>query len=440
MSKLLTVLFYILSAVSFGYGSILYNVVDLASHNEFDVFAYEINEVGTIVGVIDKPVTANAQAVIFDATGGGNHVYLGTLGGPGGVANDINGNGDIVGWSGVSSGAHHATIFDASGAGNNTDLGMGLFTGLHANSINDTGQIVGSGYLADGSTRAVLIDNTAGNNHIQLGTLGGATGGAGDINNAGVIIGIATNNNGYNRGVVFDASGGGNNFDLGTLGGLTSKARDINEAGQIVGLAKGNNGYDRATLFGTYSGGSNLDLGTLGGDESKTWAINDTGQIVGLAQDSSGDWMATLFDATGAGANLDLNDLIDPSLGIQLTVAKDINNLGQIVCQGVDSLGNEHAFLLNPILEPAELLAQLVQDVIDLDLDRGAENRLLAKLGSALQKLDDGNKNNDVALINSLEAFINAVEAQAGKKITETDADDLIDSAQKIIDLLNSED
>ena len=47
------------------------------------------------------------------------------------------------------------------------------------------------------------------------------------------------------------------------------------------------------------------------------------------------------------------------------------------------------------------------------------------------------NQNNDVAAINSLEAFINAVEAQRGTKIAEADADDLVAAAQAIIDALS---
>ena len=43
------------------------------------------------------------------------------------------------------------------------------------------------------------------------------------------------------------------------------------------------------------------------------------------------------------------------------------------------------------------------------------------------------------AAINSLEAFINAVEAQRGNKIPEADADTLIAAVQQIIDLLMSD-
>jgi hypothetical protein len=56
-----------------------------------------------------------------------------------------------------------------------------------------------------------------------------------------------------------------------------------------------------------------------------------------------------------------------------------------------------------------------------------------------LRLLEDDNVNNDVAVVNLLEAFINAIEAQYDKKIPAADADALIEAAQEIIELLSSE-
>ena len=56
-----------------------------------------------------------------------------------------------------------------------------------------------------------------------------------------------------------------------------------------------------------------------------------------------------------------------------------------------------------------------------------------------LRALEDENENNDIAAINTLGAFINAVEAQRGKKIPEAEADALIAAAQEIIELLSDE-
>ena len=67
----------------------------------------------------------------------------------------------------------------------------------------------------------------------------------------------------------------------------------------------------------------------------------------------------------------------------------------------------------------------------------GIENSLDAKLDSAVQALADMNDNNDVAAINSLQAFINAVQAQGGEKIPEAEADALISAAEGTIALLS---
>ncbi len=80
----------------------------------------------------------------------------------------------------------------------------------------------------------------------------------------------------------------------------------------------------------------------------------------------------------------------------------------------------------------------LMNQVKALDLSKGIEDSLLAKLETAESKLSDGIPANDHAAVNSLEAFINGVEAQRGKKISQDDADALIAAARAIIDRLES--
>jgi hypothetical protein len=114
-------------------------------------------------------------------------------------------------------------------------------------------------------------------------------------------------------------------------------------------------------------------------------------------------------------------------------VATDLDGNPRIIHDIVD-MGAYEA----PMLDPVELLQNLMQNVRNLNLQKGIENSLVVKLEAALQVLGDENENNDVAAINSLEAFINLVEAQRDKKISDTDADTLIANAQQIIDLLES--
>jgi parallel beta-helix repeat protein len=89
--------------------------------------------------------------------------------------------------------------------------------------------------------------------------------------------------------------------------------------------------------------------------------------------------------------------------------------------------------------QPVALINQLIEQVMSLNLSQGTENSLVSKLESAKGPLEDQNPNNDGAAVNSLGAFINAVEAQRGKEVSEQDADSLIAAAQQIIDLLNSQ-
>ncbi|MCK5560220.1 MAG: hypothetical protein KAJ51_06485, partial [Thermoplasmata archaeon] len=57
-------------------------------------------------------------------------------------------------------------------------------------------------------------------------------------------------------------------------------------------------------------------------------------------------------------------------------------------------------------------------------------NSLISKLENAQKSLDKGQDN---AAVNQLNAFINEVEAQRGKKLTDAQADELIAAAQSIM-------
>jgi hypothetical protein len=80
-----------------------------------------------------------------------------------------------------------------------------------------------------------------------------------------------------------------------------------------------------------------------------------------------------------------------------------------------------------------DLLTQLTQQVIGMNLQGGVNNSLDAKLATVVNALDDANDGNNVAAVNALHAFINAVEAQRGKKLSDAQADQLVAAAQGII-------
>ncbi|MFC1738697.1 nitrous oxide reductase family maturation protein NosD [Planctomycetota bacterium] len=109
----------------------------------------------------------------------------------------------------------------------------------------------------------------------------------------------------------------------------------------------------------------------------------------------------------------------------------------------VFSGGQDNLPLTQPVvgcLTPQEMLGELINQVVGLNLQKGIENSLDAKLDAALKALEDINSNNDVAAINTLDAFINAVEAQSGNKISEANANALIATVQAIFAVLENPD
>jgi predicted outer membrane repeat protein len=83
-----------------------------------------------------------------------------------------------------------------------------------------------------------------------------------------------------------------------------------------------------------------------------------------------------------------------------------------------------------------QLLAELIDTLAGMHLERNCANALSARLRIAHRILRDDNPKNDIAAVNTLRSFINSVRAQRGKKIPQADADTLIAAARQIIDLL----
>jgi probable HAF family extracellular repeat protein len=322
-------------------------IIDLGTLGGNGSEALFINNNGQIVG-FSYDSSNVLRPCLFDSTGRGANIDLGTLGDntSWGWAYSINNNGRIVGQN------NGACLFDSTGGGANITLGAGA-----AYSINNNGRIVGQ---SNGG--ACLFDSTGGGENINLGSLGGNPnlGTAYSINDNSQIIGWAFNNSNRYRACLFDSKGGGANINLGTLGGDWSKAFSNNNIGQIVGASTMNSGYsEHAVLFDPTGGGANIDLGSFGGysGDSMAYSINDLGQIVGYANGPNNSYQhACFFDPTGQGNNIDLNTLINPSSGWTLIEAYGINNNGWIVGWGYDSHSSSSfsAFLITP--EPVTLL------------------------------------------------------------------------------------
>lgn len=297
---------------------------------------------------------------------------LGTFGGTTG-ANGVNNSGQVAGYSAVAFSPPNLPVYHAFLYSNGTMTDLEIAS--YAWGINDAGQVVGS---ANGG--AFVYNNG------QVTLLGGESSNASAINNKGQIVGWSYNDTAVNtHAVIFHD---GTLTDLGTLDGIDSYARDINSSGEIVGassmsgilhpfLYKDNKMVDLGTLGGSsqafaindagdivgysdtnngthgflYRGGIMSDLGTLGGSLSNANDINNGGQIVGVSYTVTADSHA--FIIANRVMN-DLNDLIAGDSGWVLSSAESINDLGQIVGNGIHN-GNNRAFLLTPVPEPSTL-------------------------------------------------------------------------------------
>lgn len=206
--------------------------VDLGVLSGLTSFGWGINSSGQVVG------TSNSRAFLYS---GGSMTDLGNLGKTGNAgADDINDNGEVVGYSLTPSGVSHAFLYSN---GTMNDLGtLPGFTHSRALRINANGQVAG------------YCDTTSGDEHAFL----------------------------YDNGIM---------NDLGTLPGYSSSsAIGLNTNGQVVG--KVFNLLHNSSAF-LYSNGTMIDLNSLI-DPSSGWnlfeatAINDSGWIVGQGKNNLG--------------------------------------------------------------------------------------------------------------------------------------------------------
>jgi probable HAF family extracellular repeat protein len=229
--------------------------------------------------------------------------------------------------------------------------------------INRFGHVTGDSWTADGELQAFLWD---GQFMEGLGTLAGPPAMHGAPQSSGRGINASGQITGWSHTGVFEDNEfklhaflwqNGLMQDLGTLGGSFSVGNDINATGHVTGI--GSTTDDAETHAFLWHDGLMEDLGTLGGSYSEGRAINNLGQVIGLSDLANGESRPFLWER---GTMHDVHDLIAASDPLKpyvtLFQADDINNLGQIVTFGRNSLIRAaRAYLVSPAYKISAFVA-----------------------------------------------------------------------------------
>ncbi|RUL82799.1 DUF3466 family protein [Tautonia sociabilis] len=323
-------------------------------------FALDINNRGQVSGNSRKAGTGTQLFPYVWTIGEAKPVEIGIL--PGvptfGRGFAVNDNGVVVGESG--NGPSKAFRFEG---GTLSDLGtLPGGSGGVANDINNAGRVVGAASNGQ-AVRAFYTDG--GGSLIDLGTPLGTTssfGRAFAINDTGTIAGVARNASDTASEATlwtFNAAGVPMATTIGSpAAGVFSEAFGINDLGHAVGrYSDPVSGRTRAFF---YDGSTSVDLGLLADEPTFVHAraidINNSGLIVGhvarLDNAPSFGGAAVLWRN---GQILDLNGLIDSSSGWRLLSAEGINDRGQIVGFGTFE-GQTRAFVLTVVPEPSSAI------------------------------------------------------------------------------------
>ena len=276
----------------------------------------------------------------------------------------VNSDGVVAGESG--NGPSKAFRYDSA---TDTIVDLGSLPGGSggvANDINDAGVIVGAASNGQ-SVRAFVSDGTPSGPLVDLGTpldTADSFARAYGISQSGVIAGVARNaaDTASEPTLWREASPGVYTpTTIGSpAGSVFGEAFAATDDGRAVGRYSDPVSNQTRAFF--YDGGSSTDLGLLPGetfDNARALDLNDAGQIVGYVADfdnaPSFGGAAVLWEA---GLIFDLNTLIPAGSGWNLLSAQGINSQGQIVGFGTLA-GDTRAFLLTPVPEPGTLVLTL---------------------------------------------------------------------------------
>ena len=288
--------------------------------------ALGINDSGVVVGTSRLRLKNQRHACYWPPTGGVTDI--GTLGGTYSVGYAINNQGEIVGASSDSSDVGEQAFLWTPGAGMQDLPSLGLGVQDVANAINNNGAVVGYSCLGSqctGDYHAFLWTPSGG---IQdLGTLpGGIKTFAYGINSANHVVGTVQLPNG---GAAFIWTPTTGMQELAPGSGLQGYgAVAINDSDEVIGYFVDPTDNESHAFLWTQANGLK-DLGVLPGGWSEAIGINNSGDIVGFARDAKGSGYSVIWRQ--GGTIQELTHLAGVGLN---EAASGINTAGQIAANG----------------------------------------------------------------------------------------------------------
>ncbi len=416
-----------------------HGMVDLGTLEGTGLYKYSsatgVNDNGQVIG--RSTVAGTWQA--FSWTKEGGMIDLGTLGGSSSTVWALNNSGQAVGGSFTGDGVGHAFLW-TEGSGM-VDLDTPDSWGSVAYDINGPGQVVGQRGLH-------AFSWTPAGGMVDLGTLGGSSSRAMRVNEGGQVMGVSKTASGDEHAFIWTEEGG--MVDLGGLGSRYSYSQPsaLNDNGEVVGYSRGDDGWYHGFVWS--EGDGMVDLGALPGVMTSTQAsaINNHGDIVGYSGYHAVLWTSSMdttppeitvpgdltVNATSPdGAVVEFTatatDDVDGSVSVDCTPASGSTfAIGDttVVCTAEDNSGNEATESFT--IHVAGAMEQL--DYLFAAVEGIGPGTSLADMVSEVQAALGGGDNAEACEI--LNAFVNHLEAQAGKHVDALVADALIADATRL--------
>ncbi len=224
------------------------------------------------------------------------------------------------------------------------------FSDVHANktatetdtfAVNNAGAIAGDFVDAKGIQHGMILagKKLTSVDHDDCANTGGFSSGAiafYGINSAGAAAGWCTNTKtGVNEAFVY---AGGKFTTVEFPGSSSTDAIGINDKGDVVGLYVDSSGVQHGFVK---KGSKYSSIDVTGGTDTEAWGINNSGQMTVFAISSAGGYESFIYNGKT------FKKVSDPGAGTSGTIARDVNDKGDVDGVYFNSSGDEIGFLLH---------------------------------------------------------------------------------------------